>query len=173
MPAVPITVGQTITSTAENNFLDWVAQTEYQSADLVVNNSVAFTDSATLVIPMLTGASYSFEANIMYDSPSSADIVIRFSYPTGTTGLISNAGSGTAITTATNALNQQATSLSGTSITQTYGGVATGTVISVTPSGGLSVTTAGNLVIGFSQSTATATNTLLKKWSWIRLSRIV
>lgn len=173
MPAVSVTVGQTITSSLENFLLDSVAQTEYQSADIVQNNTVGFLDSGTLVIPVLVGAAYSFESNLMYDSPSSADIVIRFSYPSGTTGLISNAGSGTAITTATNALNQQATSLSGTSITQTYGGVATGTVISVTPSGGISVTTAGNFVIGFGQGTATATNTLLKKWSWIRLSRVL
>lgn len=173
MPAVPVTVGQTITSTTENNVLDWVAQTEYQSADLVRNNTVAFLDSATLVIPVIAGATYAFESNLMYDTPSTADIVIRFSYPSGTTGLISNAGFLTSVTTNTNAMNMQATSLSSTSITQSYGGVATGTVLSITPSGGISVTTAGSFVIGFGQSVATATNTLLKQWSWIRLSRIL
>lgn len=172
MPVVPVLVGQKLTSTLENNLLDWVGRTVYQSADIVRNNTTTILDSTDLVIPVSVGASYSFESNMMYDTAAAADIVIRLSYPTGTTGLISNAGSGTAITTSTNAINQQATSLSGTSTSITYGGVATGTVLSVTPSGAFSVTTAGVIYIGFGQSTANASNSLLKKWSWIRVSRV-
>lgn len=170
MPAVPVTVGQTITSSLENALLDWVDQTEYQSVDIPIISQVTFTDSATLTIPVLVGA-YALDSNILYDTVAAADIIIRFSYPSGTTGWISNGGSGTAITTATNAINQQATTLSGTSITQTYGGVASGTILAVRPAGGFTVTTPGNFVIGFSQGTSTASNTILKKWSWISLRR--
>jgi hypothetical protein len=173
VPVVPVFVGQKITSTLENNNLDWVAQTVYQSVDLTRNNTTTFLDSFDLVVPVLASASYTFESNLMYDTAAAADVVMRISYPLSTTGLISNGGSGTGITTATNAINQQATSLSSTQITLTYGGVGTGTVLSVCPSGGFTVfTTGGFLTIGFAQSTANASNSLLKKWSWIRLSRV-
>lgn len=172
MPAIPALTGENITATYVNNKLDWTAQTKQQTADLTRNAQITFLDSADLVIPLVAGASYSFESNLMYDTAAAADIVIRISYPSGTTGLISNAGSGTAITTATNAINQQASSLSSTSVSLTYGGVATGTILSVNPSGGFTVgVTAGNLVVGFAQATSNASNSLLKQWSWIRLSR--
>lgn len=171
MVAIPALVGEDITSSYFNQKLDWTAQTVYQGADIIRNAQVTFVDSATLVIPVVSGASYSFESCLMYDTAAAADIVIRISYPSGTTGLISNSGSGTAITTATNPINQQATALSGTSTSLTYGGVATGTILTVNPSGGITVTTAGNVVIGFAQATSTASNSLLKQWSWIRLSR--
>jgi hypothetical protein len=172
MPAVPVTVGQIVLAATENNLLDWVDQTEYQSVDLPQISSTGFVDSATLIIPLVAGGVYVLNSLLYIDTPAAADAVIRFSYPTGTTGLISNGGSGTAITTATNAINQQATALSGTSATQTYGGVAAGTILEVKPSGGFTVANAGNLVVGIGQVVSTATNTILKKWSSISLKRI-
>ena len=172
MVAVPILVGEDITVTYLTNKLDWTAQTKQQTADLTVNNTTSFTTSADLTIPVIA-ASYSFEACIMYDTASAADFALQITYPSSTTGLIANNGSPTSITTATNAINQQATALSGTSITLNYGGVAAGTIMAVLPSGAITVAIAGNLVIGFSQVTATAANTLLKRYSWIRLSRTV
>lgn len=172
MVAVSILVGEDITVDYLTKKLDWTIQAQRQTVDLTVNNTATISDSADLVIPVVAGASYAFDSCLMYDTASGPDIAIRISYPSGTTGLIYNGGSGTAITTAANAINQQAVSLSGTSMTTNYGGVAAATILAVVPSGGISVTTAGNLTIGFAQVVATAANTLLKKWSWIRLSRV-
>lgn len=172
MVAVPVLVGENITVDYVTKKLDWTAQTEYQTVDLTVNNTVTISNSSDLVIPVVAGASYAFESCLLYDTASGPDIKIQISYPSGTTGLIYNGGSGTAITTASNAINQQATSLSGTSITNNYGGVAAATILAVLPSGGITTPTAGNLTIGFAQVVATAANTLLKQWSWIRLSRV-
>lgn len=172
MVAVPVLVGEDITVDYFTKKLDWTIQAQRQTVDLTVNNATTISDSADLVIPVVAGASYAFDSCLMYDTASGPDIAIRISYPSGTTGLIYNGGSGTAITTAANAINQQATSLSGTSMTTSYGGVAAGTIMAIVPAGGISVTTAGNLTIGFAQVVATAANTLLKKWSWIRLSRV-
>lgn len=172
MPAVPILVGEDITVAYLTQKLDDTARNKYQTADLTVNNTVTISDSADLVIPVTAGFSYAFESCLMYDTASGPDIAIRISYPASTTGLIYNGGSGTAITTASNTINQQATSLSGTSITNNYGGVAAATIMTVLPSGGITVVVSGNLTIGFAQVTATVANTLLKKWSWIRLSRV-
>jgi hypothetical protein len=173
MVAVPALVGEDITSTYFNQKLDWTAQTKVQTADIIRNAATAFLDSADLVIPVVAGATYSLESCLMYDTAAAADIVIRISYPSGTTGLIANLGSGTAITTTTNAINQQALAVSGTSFSATYGGVAVGTIVTVNPAGGLIVTTAGNLVVGFAQSVSTASNSLLKAGSWVRLCRAI
>lgn len=171
MVAVPTLVGEKLISTSFDKKLDWTAQTESQTADLTRNNTTAFLDSADLVIPVLAGASYDLDSRLFYDTASGPDIAIRISYPSGTTGLIANNGSPTTISTATNAINQQATALSGTSITFNYGGVAAGTIMTVFPGGGITVVNNGNLIIGFSQVVATASNTLLKQYSRIRLSR--
>jgi hypothetical protein len=172
MPAVPILVGEDITVAYLTQRLDETAKNKYQSVDLTVNNSVVISNSVDLVIPMLASASYIFESCLFYDTASGPDIAISIAYPVNATGLIYNGGSGTAITTAVNPINQQATSLSGTSLVTNYGGVAAGTIMTVWPSGGITTTGAGNLTIGFAQVVATAANTLLKKWSWIRLSRV-
>lgn len=171
MVAVPALVGEKLTSSYFNGKLDVVAVNKQQTADLTRNNTTTVLDSADLVIPVVAGASYAFESCLMYDTASGPDIAIRISYPSGTTGMIFNGGSGTAITTTTNSINQQATVLSGTSITNNYGGVAAGTIMAVVPMGGITVATSGNLTIGFTQVVATASNTLLKAYSWIRLSR--
>lgn len=174
MVAVPILVGEDITVVYLTQKLDWTAQTEYQTVDLSIISQTTYTDSGDLVIPVIAGASYSLESVMLYDTASGPDISIRFSYPTGTTGLISNNGQLTTVTsgTTTNPINLQATSLSGTSAIFNYGGAAGGTFVTASPSGGISVTASGNLVVGLAQVVSTASNTILKRWSWIRLARV-
>lgn len=171
MSGFVITNGVDLSSNAIQAYFDQTAKTVQQTADLVRLSQTTFLDSADLVIPVTAGFAYSLQSCLMYDTAAAADIVIRISYPSGTTGLIVNGGSGTAITTATNAINQQATALSGTSLSLTYGGVAVGTILGVTPSGSLFVTASGNVVIGFAQAVSTASNTLLKKGSFVQMSR--
>lgn len=173
MPAVPSLVGENITKTYFDTKLNEVGNTKVQAVDIVRLSQTAFLDSTDLVIPVTAGGTYSFESSLVYDTAAAADVVIRLSYPSGTTGLITNYGSGTAITTTTNAINQQALALSGTSFSLTYGGVAVATLMGVNPSGSLFVTTSGNLIIGFAQAVSTASNSLLKAGSWARLCRAV
>lgn len=172
MVATPILVGEDITNTYLTQKLDETARKKYQSVDLPIISQTTFTDSGDLVFPVTAGFSYALESCLIYDTASGPDISIRLSYPTGTTGLIYNGGSGTAITTASNAINQQATSLSGTSLINNYGGVAAGTFIAVLPSGGFTVTTSGNVTVGIAQVVSTASNTILKRWSWLCLARV-
>jgi hypothetical protein len=172
MVAVPILVGENITDSYLTQKLNDTAFKKYQTIDFPIISQITYSDSADLVIPVTAGASYTLETCLISDTASGPDISVRFSYPSGTTGLIASNGQITTAAGSTNAINLQATSLSGTSVAFNYGGSAAGTFVAATPAGGFSVTNSGNFTVGIAQVVSTASNTILKKWSWICLARV-
>ena len=171
---VPWLAGQDFTPTFFNATIDNALSVKYQTADTIRNATTTYLDSTDLVLPLLANAAYTFDCCIFYDTSAAADCKIRFTFPASTAALIVPwASTNTANTTATNTINQQASVPVSNIIEFTLSGVASGTIMSARPSGWINVsTTAGNLVIGHAQNTSSAVNTLLKKGSWITLSRV-
>lgn len=172
---VPFLAGQDLTPAAFNAAIDNALSVRYQTADTIRNNTTTYLDSTDLVIALSANAAYTLDCCILYDTSATADAKIRFSFPASTVALIAPwASTNTANTTATNTINQQASVPVSNIIEFTLSGVASGTVMSARPAGWINVAgTAGNLVVGHAQNTASAVNTLLKSGSWISLTRVV
>jgi hypothetical protein len=171
---VPFLAGQDATPTTFNAAIDNALSTKYQTADTIRNATTTYLDSTDLVLPLLANAAYTFDSCLFYDSSTTADVKIRLSLPAGSAALIVPwASTATANTTSTNAINQQASVPASNIIEFAMPGIGSGSIMSARPSGWINVsTTAGNLVIGHTQNTSSAVNTLLKKGSWITLTRV-
>jgi hypothetical protein len=169
----PMAPNQNMTAPFFNDSIDNARTIKYQAADSIRNNTILFLDSTDLTAPMVALASYIFEGYFFYDTSATTDIIIRLRAPIASALLISQWGSGTGITTATNSINMGA--VSGiTTVDLVYGGVSSGTIMSVNPRGWISTLgdTTGGFVVAHSQNVAAAGNTLLKQGSYFTLARV-
>jgi len=111
--------------------------------------------------------SYFFDAAVVYDAGTTADIKLAWTFPTAsfyyTVASISAAGAYTPIVSTAEA--------SGTA--KTFGGLGIGTFAVVVYTGFIVVSTAGTLQLQRAQSVSTAENTRIKAGSWIRLLQAV
>lgn len=165
---------QQLQATFFNGSIDRMRSTAYQTIDLTVNDTTTYTDSTDLSIPIDPNSDYIFESCLLYDTSATADAKLKINFPFANPALIAPWSSGTAITTATNSLNQQGVDAPAfLTIEFACGGVASGTIMSIRPAGWFhndSVT--GPLFISITQNTATAVNTILKQGSWIAITRV-
>jgi hypothetical protein len=170
----PLLAGQDLTSTFFNATIDNARSLKYQTTNIVRNNTTTFLDSTDLVIALVANGVYQFDSCFFYDSSTTADIKVRLTFPTGTAALIAPWGStNVANTGTTNSMDQQGSVPASDVITWSFNGANVGTTMAVRPAGWINVsTTAANLVVGFTQNTANATNTTLSKGSWIALTRV-
>jgi hypothetical protein len=171
----PLLAGADFTATFFNDSIDNCRTIKYQAADGTRNNTTTYLDSIYLTAPLVASGVYVFDSCFFYDSSTAADIKIRLSLPAGTGALISPWGStNTANTTTTNTINQQGAGPVSNIVEFTFSAAGSGTVMSARPSGLLAVAgTAGNLVVGHTQATATVVNTLLKLGSYFTLGRVL
>lgn len=173
MPLNPLLAGQDLTSTFFNASIDNARSMKYQKTDITRNNTTTYLDSTDLVLPVLANAAYTFEACFFCDTSATADAKIRLTLPASSAALIAPWSSGTGITTSTNALNQQGAAPVSNVVEWVFGGVATGTIVTIRPAGWINIAgTAGSLTIGFAQNTASAVNSLLKTGSFFIVSRV-
>ena len=170
MPFSPVAAGQRIRASDFNAAIDAAVQTAYQSADQTRNNNTTYLSSPDLVLPMLANGVYAFDASILYDTNSTADFKHKALLPSGAVvdrvATWTNTTSGTAVDSvvAHDAL---------TSWDYASGGVAGGTIMCARPCGLITVgATPGTLTIQFAQNTANASNTILKRGSWVSLRRV-
>jgi hypothetical protein len=168
---VPMAGQQDLTAAFFNTSIDNMRSVAYQTADVSVNNTVVRQDSTDLTLPALGTAEYIFESCIFYDTNSTANAVIQLNFPFVDTYI---AGWLSFTSVATNPIYQQAIPGVGIqTLSLVAGGVASGTVMSIRPTGWIRCYGAsGNIFISFTQNTATAVNTTLKQGSWIALTRV-
>lgn len=165
--------GQDLDDAFFNTSIDNARSVKYQKTDITRNNTTTYLDSTDLVVPVLANAAYTFESCFFIDSSTTADAKVRLSVPTGSAALIAPWSSGTGASTNTNAINQQAAAPVSNVVEWIVGGIGTGTVMSLRPVGWINIsTTAGSLVIGFAQNTASAINSLLKTGSFFAITRV-
>lgn len=143
------------------------------ASDVTVNNSTTLVDSG-LSLDVVAGATYELYAWLKYTGGSTPDIKFSTSRPASTTGAWAVYGHTIAATTlavdvavgTTQVVEDIATS-------KKLGGDSTGTlIISGLAIGTFTTTTAGTFKIRVAQNTATASNTILKAGSFMRLTRM-
>lgn len=173
---IPMVPNQDFRSEFFNTTIDNMHSVAYQTSDIsVTSQATSFQLATDLILPdLVADAEYIFESCLFYDTSATADINIRIRLPFIGAILIAPWSSGTAITTATNNINQQGQgSTSSSTVEMIAGGVAAGTVMSIRPTGWIRMfTSSGDLAIDFMQSVSSATSTILKQGSWIALTRV-
>lgn len=171
----PLLAGADFTNDFFNDSIDNARSIKYQFSDGVRNNTTTYLDSTDLTAALVASGVYVFDSCFFYDSSTTADIKIRLSLPASSGALIAAWGStNTANTTSTNTINQQGIGPTSSIVEFTFSGAGSGTIMSARPSGFISVAgTAGNIVVGHAQNTASAVNTLLKAGSYFTLGRVL
>lgn len=174
--------GQRITASLLRSMLP---QTIRKTADTQRSATTAQAADPHLQLDVAAGAVYTLSGWINYDTLSSADFVLGFSYPTGTTGTWVGHGAGTTVTSATGGGGTQQDSqstwgynirLESTALnaTRTYGGLGVGATLQLTLliSGTVRVgPVGGTLAVTWAQSTSSATATTVYTDSWLAIQR--
>lgn len=143
------------------------------SSDLIRNNTATIADDTALLFPLVANALYIVEAYVAFNAASGTpDIATSWSVPAGTTGGRFCYGATSPGGTFTDESNGRVTVRS-----QTQTGTVTYTqhtaqqsiteVLSLITSG-----TAGNVVFGWAQNTANASNTTRLAESYLRIERV-
>ena len=143
------------------------------TADVTINNSTTFVDSG-LSIDVAANAVYEFHAWLRYTGGNTPDFKVSCTTPSGTTGFWSLAGNGKDAAPATDVGVGATFNGADIGTSLTVAGDATGTLILACIADGAFATssTAGTLKIRVAQRTATASNTVLKTFSYLRVTRI-
>lgn len=131
-----------------------------------INASTVLVSDAVLTVPLDVTGLYRFYGRIYYDSSTTADFKMAFTFPTVAAngskwGLIGREAATQTNVTAATALN------SGTTISA--GGNGVGTTTFVDYDGFINVTATGNLVVQYAQNTSDPTNTTIQFGSWLEV----
>lgn len=176
---VPLASIQDFTSEFFNTSIDDMWSVAFQASDnSTVSNVGVGTEvySPDLTLPMASAGIYIFQSCFFYDTSAAADISIIIKTPFVSAGYVAPWSSGTAITGATNNIDQSATNTlatSGLAYFFSCGGVGSGTVMSIRPYGYFEQdTSSGFMQIAHQQVTTSTAQTILKQGSWIALSRV-
>lgn len=143
--------------------------TAYKAADESRTSTVTLTDDLHLTIPVATSAVYAIEAFLLVEGDPAADIALTFAGPASSTGGWAPVAATLSTSDGTGSLRLTKFSF-GTS--STMGITAAGLV--VLPHGALiTAGTAGTLKLQWAQAVTSATPTVLRAGSWLRLSRLI
>lgn len=146
--------------------------TQYATADTTVNNSTASVNVPGLAVPVAANAMYAFEGFVYYLSNTTANLKLGIALPSGATGYAAAWGP------VLNQASRLATIDTGvlaipTTVALSGDNVASPIGPSARPSGYFTTgSNSGNLQLTAAQSTANASNTVLKAGSWLRATRV-
>lgn len=147
------------------------------TADVTRTNSTTFANATGLVMPLAANATYGLDGWLHWTSPQAADIKLQYTFPAGATGQW--AGIGPRInedptgdtTPRINYIDFGSVPL--TSFLQFTGDdIGSPTFVSAMPRGYIVTTNSGNLQLQFAQVTANASPTILRRGSWLRVTRL-
>ncbi|MDX3324748.1 hypothetical protein PV405_08715 [Streptomyces sp. ME02-6979-3A] len=114
---------------------------------------------------------YSIDAFLMYDGDAAADLKLGWSPPAGTTGAWWPGGADSSVAAQASLPRWGALSDIGTS-TLPVGAIGTGAIVTCRPVGTAVVTTGGTFALVWAQQVTSATATILRGQSTLRLQRI-
>ncbi|MEU5036549.1 hypothetical protein AB0G48_20720 [Streptomyces rubiginosohelvolus] len=120
---------------------------------------------------MLTPGTYHLDAFLMYDGDAAADLKLGWDAPVGTTGAWWPGGADSSVAAQASLPRWGALSDIGVSSIP-VGAIGAGTILACRPSGTVIITTAGVLALTWAQNVSSATQTILRGQSTLRLQRI-
>lgn len=143
------------------------------TADVTINNSTTFVDTG-LQLDVVANAVYELHAWLRYNGGNTPDIKFQPSSPSGTTGHWSLIGYGRDVSPAIDVGSGAAFMVADIGTSLTVAGDTTGTALMACLAQGYFATasTAGTFKLRVAQRTATASNTILRLGSFMRLNRI-
>lgn len=136
-----------------------------------INNSTVLVSDAVLTAPVVTGARYGWECGVFFDGDSAGDIKFAFTTPTFSTMRWSGTGLSAAATGSTASVKIAGALVSGTSVDWGTFGTGTANTTFWLASGYIVTTAAGNIVLQYAQQAASATNTVVRAGSYLRVLR--
>lgn len=148
------------------------------TSDVTVNNTTAMTNATGLAIPLAANATYGLDGWLHWTSNPTADIRFEWSYPTGSTGWWAGIGPPANRTPIVN--SERINYIDWGSVVLSAGLNFAGddefpadVYISAMPRGYIvTSSTSGTLQLRFAQATANASNTILRRGSWLRITRL-
>jgi hypothetical protein len=179
---MPFVAGQKVRAQELNDLVLGV----YLSADVTtVNNggtNPSWVNATGLSIPLAANASYGLDGWLHWTSSQAADIQFRYTYPTGSTGYWAGVGprltekptgSGPRVNYVDFGSVSLAASLSFSGDDEVAGFPPPPVYVSAIPRGFIVTSgTSGNLQLRFAQATAQATQTILRRGCWLRVTRL-
>lgn len=164
---------------------DMLPKTSRKTADTSRSATTTATADPHLTFEVEANAVYVWEGFLKYDAATGGDLLVDFSVPTGALGEWGAHGPGIVVIGADDSpLGLQTDTVQSTGymlrvevndVTQsrTYGGLGTGTGITVFIAGTLRVgSTSGTFSLDWAQGTSNATATTLFTDSWLKMQRI-
>lgn len=142
--------------------------TVVKTADESVTSSTTLQSDDVLLLPVTAGTSYAFEGFLYATGPSAGDFKLAFTFPTGATfvAFVHHIGANGAVDSFKSGTNPLTTSGGSLSL-------ATGAADGVAIKGGIIVAgTAGNVQLQWAQDASSATPTIVKAGSWLRLTKV-
>jgi hypothetical protein len=160
--------GQKIRASEVNDLLPIIVRLD---ADRTVTSSTTLTAATGLVAALDADTRYALTG---YIAAEAGDLKVAFAAPTGTTGHWTLYAQDTAATGGTGSIVAKRATAFGTGTTQTAAGDNTGPGPMACLPRGYIVTdvTAGSLQVYFAQNSSSATSTILKAGSWLRLIKL-
>jgi hypothetical protein len=139
--------------------------------DQIVTNSTVLVNDTAFVTAVPAAGVFAWEHFVFYDSSTTEDISIAYTWPAGVSGrwggVMLDVAAGSSVGSVK--LNTQNTS----GVATSYGGAGVGTIILGRLFGDITMGgTAGNLQFQFAQASAAATNTTVRARSWWRVWRV-
>lgn len=160
----PLLSGEDLTGARYENDLNNIGQTVYQVADApAVTNNTTPQDSTDLVIPLATQASYVFRATLFVVSGTTPGVKIQLKFPFNSFARVAWGADDAASAAADDVSDLAVQSFS----------IPSSALQAINPLGFITTATVlANLVVGYAQSTSSATSTVLKLGSFLTVTRV-
>lgn len=165
--------GQKVRAQELNDLIAGVVMT----ADVTVSNTTTLANATGLAIPLAANATYGLDGWLHWTSNPTADIKFQFSVPSGATGWWAGTGppAGQVPVSGSERINYVDFGSVALTAALAFAGddEFTSTVyISAIPRGYIVTTNSGTLQLRFAQNTANASSTILRRGSWLRVTRL-
>lgn len=144
----------------------------HKSANETVNNSTIPQADDHLTLTVASATTYLVEGCLLYSSSPAADLKFRFAnYDSGTGAILDWGSPGPALTST--AQTRASIMVRQNKTAAQVGGVAVGTGLIVPFMGSLTTgSTATNIVVEWAQNIADATDTVVHRGSWVKLTKV-
>ncbi|MEV7895330.1 hypothetical protein [Streptomyces cyaneofuscatus] len=144
-----------------------VTRTVDKAADEQVVSSIVLQDDDHLTLPVSAGGRYAIDACLIASGDPAGDLLLTLAAPLGSTGHWAPGGITLGVSDGTGSLR-----LTRYDPGQSIGVGVTAAGIIVTPLGTITAGANGSITVQWAQNVATATATVLRAGSWLRLTRV-
>lgn len=163
--------GQKVRASEVNDLIPVYARL---TADRTATSSTTLTAATGLVVALEADTRYALTGYLAYTAGATGDLKVALAAPTGTTGHWTLYAQDTAATAGSGSIVAKRATSFGTGTTQSAAGEdGAGGHMACLPRGFINTAaSAGSLQVHFAQNTSSATSTILRAGSWLRVIKL-